>query len=260
MKLIETKNREKYAKWFESCEDACIISALSGSNGDVYTDDYDKPTVLFAVVSDYVFLTGNSDSINAEHAVKFIDSLFNDGFNIRCIEKGFEQVVKKILKDRVYEYSRFAMERTFEYMDFDLLEENVNSKKEEYAFALIDEELFTYCKENDWAENFVVSYDTYEQWENGGLGVMILKDGDPVAGASSYSNFPGGIEIEIVTRSDYREKGLATAAGSALILECKKRNLVASWDAAHEKSMKLAMKLGYKLLYPYTIIGVNSQK
>ena len=38
------------------------------------------------------------------------------------------------------------------------------------------------------------------------LGVVILKDVEPVSGASSYSEYRGGIEIEIDTREDYRRK------------------------------------------------------
>lgn len=257
MNLVDINKRKEYKKWFDTCEDACILTALSGEGGDLYVDDLNDPTVLVAVVSDYVFFAGKPGSDKLDTALNYVDSLFSDGYNIRPVEKSFESEILDYFGSRAYTYSRFAMERTFKYMDFNKLSKNVEAKEGEFSFAMIEEELFKYCKETEWANNFVVSYDTYEQWKTGGLGVMILKDGEPVAGASSYSNYPGGIEIEIVTRSDYREKGLATAAGSKLILECKKRNLVASWDAAHEQSMKLAMKLGYKLLYPYTIIGVN---
>ena len=44
--------------------------------------------------------------------------------------------------------------------------------------------------------------------------MAVLKDGELVAGASSYSTYDKGIEIEIDTREDHRRKGLAYACGA----------------------------------------------
>jgi predicted GNAT family acetyltransferase len=74
-----------------------------------------------------------------------------------------------------------------------------------------------------------------------------------VAGASSYSVYSGGIEIEIDTKPEYRRKGLATACGSKLILECLKRGLYPSWDAYDLRSAALAKKLGYQIDRPYVV-------
>ena len=49
---------------------------------------------------------------------------------------------------------------------------------------------------------------------------MVLWEGMPVAGASSYSVYREGIEIEVQTLPAHRQKGLARAASAALILEC----------------------------------------
>ena len=88
------------------------------------------------------------------------------------------------------------------------------------------------------------------------MGVVILKDGEIVSGASSYSGYIGGIEIEIDTREDYRRKGLAFAAGAGLILECLKRGLYPSWDAQNKWSAALAKKLGYHDSHAYTAYEV----
>jgi predicted GNAT family acetyltransferase len=80
-----------------------------------------------------------------------------------------------------------------------------------------------------------------------GLGVAILKDGEPVSGASSYTSYIGGIEIQIDTKQEYRRRGLAYISGAKLILECLKRGLYPSWDAHNIWSVALAKKLGYRL-------------
>ena len=87
--------------------------------------------------------------------------------------------------------------------------------------------------------------------------MVIKKDGVPVSGASSYSVYNGGIEIQIDTRTDYRRQGLAAAAAAALILECLDRNLYPSWDAASLWSVALAEKLGYQFDHEYDAYFVN---
>ncbi|MCI8713242.1 MAG: GNAT family N-acetyltransferase [Ruminococcus sp.] len=49
------------------------------------------------------------------------------------------------------------------------------------------------------------------------MGVVMEKDGEIVSGASSYSSYVRGIEIEIDTREDYRRRGLAYIWGRACI-------------------------------------------
>ena len=76
-------------------------------------------------------------------------------------------------------------------------------------------------------------------------------------GASSYSTYDKGIEIEIDTREDHRRKGLAYACGAKLILECQKRDLYPSWDAQNKSSVALAEKLGYHFSHEYVAYEVT---
>jgi len=97
-------------------------------------------------------------------------------------------------------------------------------------------------------KDLAANYEDYSQYELFGLGVVIMKAGEVVAGISSYSGYHGGIEIEVVTREDYRRKGLAYIGAAQLLLECDKRGLYANWDAANKMSVGLAEKLGYQFL------------
>lgn len=108
-------------------------------------------------------------------------------------------------------------------------------------------------KHRDW----VSQYPDYESYKTLGLGVVILKDGEPVSGASSYSSYRNGIEIQIDTREDFRRKGLASSCAAALILECTKRGLYPSWDAQNPGSVALAEKLGYHFDYEYEVYEIQ---
>ena len=78
--------------------------------------------------------------------------------------------------------------------------------------------------------------------------MVILKNGIIVAGASSYTRYNEGIEIEVDTIESERRKHLATIACSALILNCLGEGLYPSWDAQNMNSVNLAEKLGYELI------------
>lgn len=90
-----------------------------------------------------------------------------------------------------------------------------------------------------------------------GMGVAVLEGEELVAGASSYSRYKEGIEIEIDTREDHRRKGLAFACGAQLILNCLDRRLYPSWDAQNLWSVALAEKLGYHFDSPYTAYEIT---
>ena len=78
-----------------------------------------------------------------------------------------------------------------------------------------------------------------------------------MAGASSYSRYKDGIEIQIDTREEHRRRGLAFACGAKLILECLERNLYPSWDAQNMWSAGLAEKLGYRYSHTYTAYEIR---
>jgi len=88
-------------------------------------------------------------------------------------------------------------------------------------------------------------FPTYQDYKNRGLGFVILHGDAIVSGATSYTVYDQGIEIEIDTKEEYQRRGLALICASRLILECLDKGLYPSWDAANLKSLALAEKLGY---------------
>ncbi len=90
---------------------------------------------------------------------------------------------------------------------------------------------------------------------------MILKDGKFVSGASSYTRYNEGIEIEVDTIKSERRKHLALVSCSALILRCLEEGLYPSWDAHNMMSVRMAEKLGYEFDHEYFAYEVaNSER
>lgn len=109
----------------------------------------------------------------------------------------------------------------------------------------------------EWCKDWVAQYRDYDTYRKYGLGAVILKDGEPVSGASSYSGYIGGIEVEIDTREDHRRRGLTLVCGAKLIVECLERGWYPSWDAQNKWSVSLAEKLGYHFDHEYTAYEVR---
>ena len=123
---------------------------------------------------------------------------------------------------------------------------------EGYELRLIDQELYDQCRQQEWSRDLVSQFPDYETYQKWGLGTAALHGKHLVCGASSYSRYLEGIEIEIDTREDLSEKGLARACAARLILECLDRglyqagtrtrrfprNLRKSWDTTGEKSIR----------------------
>ena len=127
----------------------------------------------------------------------------------------------------------------------------------QYRLKLIDEEIYESLRSKEWSKYLCGAFSSYEEYRAKGLGIVVLLGGIPVAGASSYTAWSGGIEIEIDTHPAHRKQGLASACGAALIEECLKRKLYPSWDAHDERSLALAEKLGYHRGDPYPVYIVK---
>ena len=108
--------------------------------------------------------------------------------------------------------------------------------------------------------DFVSAFGSKEKYLELGRGMVILKDGKIVSGASSYTRYKEGIEIEVDTAEPERRKVLASIVCSALILDCLDEGLYPSWDAHDMNSVQLARKFGYEFDHEYTAYEVASDR
>ena len=131
---------------------------------------------------------------------------------------------------------------------------------EGYELKEIDAEIYDMCMKNPVTVDFVSSFESKEKYLRDGIGMVIVKNGEIVSGASSYTRYREGIEIEVDTAEPERRKNLALIVCSALILRCLEEGLYPSWDAHNMGSVRLAEKLGYEFDYEYVAYEVASEK
>ncbi|WP_027632178.1 GNAT family N-acetyltransferase [Clostridium hydrogeniformans] len=248
--------KKKLFSMFENMNDTMILSCLQGYMGDAWVDDSKEPTVAQIIVGDFVFYAGNPNSKIVE------ELLYNIPEHSLIIvkTKEWKEKIEETHKGYIEKFKRYAFKKNPEHLDYNHIKKFLLELPYGYELKKIDESLAKEPSLQKLSEDFTGQFDSIEDYLNRGLGFCILHNGQVVCGASSYSIYDNGIEIEIDTDYKYRRKGLATIVASALILECLNRRIYPSWDAANTSSLNLAEKLGYVLEEAYDTYYVHYKK
>lgn len=268
-KVTDAKTVEHlFAGWQETT----IWSALQGIMGDIYAvaQEFQRPHAAMVIMGDFCFLAGEP---SAELVAYKPEKCPKDFIIMVPQNEAWAKVIEEHYQEKAGKVIRYAIRKDRGNFKKEKLTEAVAHLPEGCELRLIDRGLYEKCLAEEWSKDFVANYRDYEMFEKLGLGVVMVRKGtslngtegtdsetnvteEILAGASSYSTYQGGIEIEIVTREDCRRQGLAYMCASKLILECLERNLYPSWDARTRISVALAEKLGYEYSHEYVAYDI----
>ncbi len=242
-----------FAGWQETMVWSCLQDVMGTVYGTASPEGSGKYGAAAAVLGDFIFLAGEPE----KELLSFLDENCRAEFRILVprSEEWFE-VIGRQFGPRAKKITRYALKKEPGVFEREALLKAASSLPEGYSLCLIDKELYEACRENTWSRDLVSQFETYEDYQRLGLGAAVRYGNELVSGASSYTSYEGGIEIEIDTRKDHRRRGLAFACGARLILECLDRGLYPSWDAQNLWSVALAEKLGYHFDQEYTAFEV----
>lgn len=243
---IDKENRTRIAPLFEGWEESLIWSCLQGCMGEAWADKEEQPESARIILADFCYFAGKVNGELVREEVKnqsrefviMVPPLNETG-------EGWAREIEQAYGERCRKVERYAIKKEPEIFDREYLQKIVKGLPEKYEVRLMDEDIFLQTREHSWSLDFTSQFADYEDYHSRGLGAAVLCQGELVSGASSYTVYREGIEIEIGTREDHRKKGLASVCGARLILECMDRGLYPSWDAQNWWSVKLAEKLGY---------------
>lgn len=245
-----------FADWPETC----IWSCLQGVMGRLYADSFQNPSWAAARLGDFCFLAG---APSREAALIPVREQGRGAEYVIMVPQnaGWATVIESVYETRAAAITRYATKKDSRGFDRKRLAQMAGDVPGGYEILPIGRELFERLKNLPWGWDLVRQYPDFGQFSRLGLGFAALSqaDGEPAAGASSYSSYLGGVEIEIDTRPEHRRKGLARACGARLILSCLEKGLYPSWDAHSPISLNLALSLGYELDYAYPAYEVFPQ-
>lgn len=240
-----------------------LLSGLPGAHGMVeaarygmgraWADSPVHPRASVVTVGDFLFC-GGQPGLSAAHMLRAAVGSEKRRWLVYAPGE-WKRVLDKVTPSEPR--TRYAFDHDAQ-PDDDRLRRLLDTAPEGLSFQRITGELISWCRGQEWSLDFVSMF-ADAQYERDGLGMLVMLDGEPVAGASSYVAYPGGIEVQVQTREGFEGRGLATLASAKLILAAHERGMIATWDAANAASLRVAQKLGYHLMGTYTVHEVHRE-
>ncbi|PEK39418.1 GNAT family N-acetyltransferase [Bacillus toyonensis] len=247
--------RRKLVSMFEDFNNVILLSYLQGHMGRAWVNDLENPTVAQVTVGIFTFYTGDPNVKETEELLRNIPEkmlvIVNSEEWKKRLETFYERKIDKFL--------RYKFKRNSEFFNRSKLQSFISTLPKGYELRRIDEHIANNSTLHKLSEDFTSQFQSVEDYLNRGIGYSILYNGEVICGASSYSIYDKGIEIEVATDLNHRRKGLATVVSAALILDCLEKGKYPNWDAANTTSAKLAEKLGYVFDKAYDTYFVDNR-
>ncbi|HHY2676092.1 GNAT family N-acetyltransferase [Bacillus toyonensis] len=247
--------RRKLVSMFEDFNNVILLSYLQGHMGRAWVNNLENPTVAQVTVGIFTFYTGDPNVKETEELLRNIPEkmlvIVNSEEWKKRLETFYERKIDKFL--------RYKFKRNSEFFNRSKLQSFISTLPKGYELRRIDEHIANNSTLHKLSEDFTSQFQSVEDYLNRGIGYSILYNGEVICGASSYSIYDKGIEIEVATDLNHRRKGLATVVSAALILDCLEKGKYPNWDAANTTSAKLAEKLGYVFDKAYDTYFVDNR-
>lgn len=252
---LKKEEMSKIVHILDGWNETILWSCLQGYAGAAWTDDIQNPQSAQIWVGDFIFYAGKPDI----ELVKNIPADFS-AQNALMIPRNEEWsgLIEQVYTTRAKRFMRYAIKKESDVFDRDKLSAYIERLPSEYKIAAIDENLYNRILSQEWSRDLCSQFPTYSAFEKNGMSFAVMHNDSIAGGASSYSVYNKGIEIEIDTHKDHRRKGIALACASKLILTCLDRGLYPSWDAANMASVALAEKLGYHFDKEYPTYSISN--
>ena len=248
--IFELEDTALAAGLFNGWQETLIWSCLQKVMGKVFVTDPVHPRSAMAFVGCFAFMAGKPE--------RELVLAKPEGFVIMTPQnEAWAALIEECWPD-ARKATRYAIRKDTRF-DRTELQRIAGRLPAGYELKAIDAAMYDLCLEDPVTADFVSSFGSREKYLELGRGVVILKDGRIVSGASSYTRYREGIEIEVDTVPEERRRGLAVAACAALILRCLDEGLYPSWDAQNMDSVRIAEKLGYEFDHEYIVYELSSQ-
>lgn len=230
-----------------------MVEAARHGMGRAWTDSPVRPRAAVVAVGDFLYC-GGEPGLSAARLLRTAVSSEKRGWLVYAPgawKSALDRVAPSVIR------TRYAFDPLIQPEDGRLRALLANAP-EGLTYERITGGWIGKCREAAWSHDFVSLFSD-EQFEREGLGVLAMLDGEPVAGASSYVAYPGGLEVQVETRNGFEGRGLATLASAKLILLAHEQGRIATWDAASAVSKHIAEKLGYRFTQTYTVYEMQRE-
>lgn len=215
-----------------------ILEGQSGKQIHVAVDDIANPAVALLKYGTFGVLGGDTTHTNAYALVQAI----NLPCAIQPSPTAWMNLLQESYADKIKKIERFSF--THEFIDAGLLTSII--KQHSYNLHTIDTATAEAMENEDWHKYHFPNYNSAAEFAANAFAYGITIDGELASVCSAALRCSKGIELNVITLPQFRNKGLAEIVAAATILKALELELIPHWDAANERSARLAMRLGFK--------------
>ncbi len=231
--------------------DNIIDAVIQGYHGKLYADDLTNSKLAMVVCKDIVYIAGE---INEDYK-EIILAHIPIGGELHVSEVWHDYLVRSGVK--LKKFTRYAMDH--QTINSHSLNTIIDHQPKDVEVVFIDEAIYHQLLEEPWGSSLVENFTDYKAFNKYALGYVVKKNHQIVSGTSSFAKFNGGLEIEVVTKRNHRQKGYAKLSAAYFIKTCLEKELIPHWDAANKVSVQLAKCLGYSFKRSYEVFEVVSK-
>lgn len=255
-KLELTKaNRLRLARAFRHNKrvDCSIDCVLEGQMVRAYVDDLQNPSAYRISIGPFWYFAGDASGTSAQEMMRELPA-----YNLLMPSPPeWTDVARAVFQNRLVSFARYSF--ATDQLSADHLQSLFEQSPHRDQIASLNPALIAQLQAMPEPYFEIDAFDSTADFLERGMGFAAL-DGDTVMGVAYASLvFSGGIEVSIFVEEKHRERGVATALGSRLLLECLSRGVRPNWDAANPESCKLAQKLGLSFVASYEAFYVSPE-
>ncbi|OQP62175.1 GNAT family N-acetyltransferase [Niastella populi] len=242
---VDTALKAKLVPFFNTHHrvDLGIDSLLDGQSGkqiSVVVDNVTDPKIAFIRYGTFGVLAGDATHDKAAALIQSIEL----PCAIQPSPEPWMNLLQYTYAEKLKKTERFSFTHTFiEVAELNrIIEQNAGG----YKVHEIDAATAQAMETDEWHKYHLSNYHSPDDFSANALASGIFIDGTPASVCSAALRCSYGIELNVITLPQFRNKGLAAIVSAATIKKAIEQNLVPHWDAANERSARLAMRLGFK--------------
>jgi hypothetical protein len=242
---VDTELKAKLAPLFTKHHrvDFGIDSILAGQSGQqisVVVDDVVNPHVALIRYGTFGVLAGDALHTSASALVRSIAL----PCAIQPSPDDWMDLLHNMYADKIKKTERFSF--THAFIDAANINRIIKQHAGNYNLHEIDTATANVMEKDGWLKYHLLNYNSPADFAMNGFASGITINGTIASVCSAALRCAKGIELNVITLPEFRNRGLAEVVAAATIKKAMDKKLIPHWDAANERSARLAMRLGFK--------------
>lgn len=217
-----------------------ILEGQSGKQISITVDDIANPSVALLRYGTFGIFGGDATSTNAHALMQSIDL----PCAIQPSPEAWMNLLQDKYADKIKKTERFSF--THEFIDAGDIIRTIKQHPYTNNLHEIDSATAQAMENEEWHKYHLLNYNSAVEFALNSFAHGVTIDGTLASVCSAALRCAQGIELNVITLPAYRNKGLAELVAAATIAKAIEHDLIPHWDAANERSARLAMRLGFK--------------